>query len=102
MTPEFRTPEIRMETLERAYWRLNMRVARLETLMAVTQADLDALSTKLGDLKNALAADDAALQQEIAALQAANPNLDLSGVQAAVDQLSAQVDATAALVLPAA
>lgn len=52
--------------------------------LSVTQADLDALATSIS-------ADVSAIQAEIAALEAANPNLDLSGLQAAV----ASLDATA-------
>lgn len=58
---------------------------RIENTMA-TQADIDALTT-------ALTADDAAIAQEIAALQAANPALDLSGLQAAVAATAALVPA---------
>lgn len=52
--------------------------------MATTQADLDALAAKVS-------ADVTAINAEIAALQSANPALDLSGLQAAV----ASLDATA-------
>ncbi|MCW2767555.1 MAG: hypothetical protein JWO11_3514 [Nocardioides sp.] len=59
-------------------------VSILGEKLSVTQADLDALATSI-------AADVSAIQAEIAALEAANPNLDLSGLQAAV----ASLDATA-------
>lgn len=58
---------------------------RIETRMA-TQADIDALTT-------ALTADDAAIAQEIANLQAANPDLDLSALTAAVAATAALVPA---------
>jgi len=48
--------------------------------MAVTQADLDALAASVSS-------DVAAINAEIAALQQANPALDLSGLQAAVASL---------------
>lgn len=74
-------------------------ITRLErfTIMA-TQAEIDAVTSGLADLKSKLDADDSAIQQEIASLQAANPSLDLSGLQSAVSDLSASVDATTALV----
>lgn len=50
-----------------------------EKLMA-TQADIDALAAKVS-------ADVTAINAEIAALQAANPALDLTGLQAAVASL---------------
>jgi hypothetical protein len=53
----------------------------LESLMA-TQAEIDALTTAV----NTAVAD---IQAEIAALQAANPALDLSKLQAAVGSLTA-------------
>lgn len=52
-----------------------------EKIMA-TQADIDALTAQLN-------ADVEAINAEIAALQAANPALDLSGLQAAVDAATA-------------
>lgn len=52
-----------------------------ERIMA-TQADIDALTAQL-------TADVDAINAEIAALQAANPALDLSGLQAAVDAATA-------------
>lgn len=67
---------------------------RIETKMA-TQADIDALTT-------ALTADDAAIATEIAALQAANPSLDLSALQAAVAATAALVPAATAPTPPAA
>jgi cytochrome c556 len=76
-------------------------INKMEKNMATTQADLDALAAALGDLSTKLTSADEGLQAEIDALQAANPSLDLSGVQSALGALSAQVDATAAMV-PAA
>lgn len=96
-------PSSRLSAIEAAIGRLSTdiryRFSRLETAMSATQADVDAIATKLGDLKTALTADDAAIQQEIATLQ--GQGVDVSGLQAALNDLSSQVDATAALV-PAA
>ena len=64
-----------------------------------TQADIDALTAQLGTLKDTLTADDAAIQTEIANLQA--QGVDTTALQAAVSDLSTVVDATSALV-PAA
>lgn len=63
-----------------------------------TQADIDALTTKLSDMKDHLTSADAGIQAEIDALKAANPAVDVTALQSAVDALSGQVDATAALV----
>ncbi len=93
--------EARVEVLERAVRRLTGRDHRMEKLMAATQADVDAIATKLGDLKTSLTNADAGIQAEIDALKAANPAVDVTALQAAVNDLSGQVDATTALV-PAA
>ncbi len=73
-------------------------IKEMRKTMAVTQADLDALAGALNDVSTRLTSADEGLQAEIDALQAANPSLDLSGVQAALANVSAQVDATAAMV----
>jgi hypothetical protein len=67
-----------------------------ERLMA-TQADVDALTQKVSDLGTALASDVTAITDEIAALQSANPSLDLSALSSAVDGLSTNVDAVTAI-----
>lgn len=59
-------------------------LTRMGEKMANTQADVDALTKSVSD-------DVAKIQAEIAALQSANPALDLSGLQNAV----ASLDATA-------
>lgn len=64
--------------------------------MAASQADIDALAQQVTDLQTALTSADAAIQQEIANLQA--QGVDVSGLQSAVAGLQSQVDATAALV----
>jgi hypothetical protein len=70
---------------------------RLERLILMaTQAEVDALTAKLGDLGNTLKADDSAIQTEIARLQ--SQGVDTSALSAAVDSLAQDVDATTALV----
>lgn len=65
-------------------------------IVAATQADIDAITNKLNDLKAALQADDANIQQEISRLQA--QGVDVTALQNALSDLSNQVDATSALV----
>lgn len=81
----------------------------------MAQSDIDALTAALSDTNaqlgtavNDLAGDVTNIQAEIAALQAAQPQLDLSGLTAAVaaaqstaDAVAAGVAAAAALVPPA-
>jgi hypothetical protein len=55
--------------------------------MAVTQADLDNLAAQLVE-------DTGLIQTEISNLQAANPNLDLSGLNDAVAQVGQLVPST--------
>lgn len=71
---------------------------RIEETMATTQDDINAVTAKLAEVKDTLTSADAGIQAEIDALKAANPTLDLSALQSEVDGLSAQVDATTALV----
>lgn len=75
-------------SIHRHLLHIRIQLDRMELKMT-TQADIDALTT-------ALTSDDAAIAQEIAALQAANPNLDLSGLQAAVAATAALVPAATA------
>lgn len=74
------------------------RLATLEILMAVTQADLDAIAGNLGSLRTELTDDNSRIQSALADLAAANPNLDLSEVQAALSELTQTVDSTSAIV----
>jgi hypothetical protein len=67
-------------------------------ILMATQADIDAITTKLGELKATLVADDSAIQQEIKKLQEQHPALDLTALQDAVDDVSKAVDDTTALV----
>ncbi len=64
--------------------------------MAASQADIDAITTGLQGLSSALSDDTAAIQQEIQTLAA--QGVDVSGLQAAVSDLSGKVDGVTALV----
>lgn len=66
-----------------------------------TQADVDALTAALTADDSQLNAAVVAIQAEIAALQNANPALDLSGLTSAVAATADAVTAVAALVPPA-
>lgn len=93
--------------LWRRYWELSAQVDRLssrehhlEDTMA-TQADIDALTTQVQAIDtavaaavNTLTADDSAIAQALAAVAQQNPDLDLSGVQAAVAQAAADVQSS--------
>lgn len=98
-----------VKVLWRRYWHLSSQVDRhashlhrLKEKLMATQEDLNAVAQRLSDLKTTLTADDAALAQAIADLQTQAQNqgatLDLTQVNQALDDLSAQVDATGALV----
>ena len=70
------------------------KLDKLEIAMAVTQADIDALTTAVTAVKadidsrlTDIETDTTNILAEIAALQGGNPNLDLSGLQAAVATL---------------
>lgn len=83
---------------------LKQRVSELEQkvdhFMAVTQADLDALTSAINGVGTALASDVTNITAEIAALQSANPNLDLTGLQGAVSSLQATQASVDALDTP--
>ncbi len=68
------------------------RVTELKELILTTagntQADVDALTTAVGQLSAQLTTDVTNIQAEIAALQAANPGLNLANLQAAVGTLT--------------
>ena len=72
---------------------LPARIGRLEKVMSITQAQLDALTQELKDVKDVVVAIDTnvgTLQQEIVDLKAAaaaGEALDFSGVQAAADAI---------------
>ena len=61
-------------------WVILDTLARLERILMATQADVDALVTRL----NQATAD---IRQDIADLKAANPELDLSALESKVDAL---------------
>jgi hypothetical protein len=73
---------------------------RIENTMA-TQADVDALTTALTSDTSELGTALTAISDQIASLQAANPGVDLSGLQTAAANLGTAVTNIAALV-PAA
>lgn len=83
----------RVWNLQAHYGSLTARLNRQEHDMA-TQQDLDNLTAQL-------TAADQGIQAEIAALQAANPTLDLSGLQAAVQATADLVPAAPAPAEPA-
>lgn len=73
---------------------LKRRVRRLEKKVPLTQEQIDALRDKV-------AADDqrfldfaTTVTAEIEALKAENPDLDLSGLEAAVEKLTSDLDTT--------
>lgn len=73
-----------LSAMERQIVALRKTVRKQEGEIVATQADLDALTASIND-------DVTKINAEIAALQAANPALDLTALQAAV----AGLDATA-------
>ena len=87
--------------IERRVRALEMHVHHQGDQIVATQADIDALTAALTAEDAELLAAVVAIQAEIAALQEANPELDLSGLTGAVAATSAAVDAVAALVPPA-
>jgi hypothetical protein len=62
-----------------------------------SQQDVDALTTQVGQVATDLAAAKTALQTEIDQLAAANPTVNLAGLQAAVAPLDAAVQSLGAL-----
>lgn len=70
--------------------------------VAVTQAQLDALASTVDGISTRLGAAVTEIQQEIAALQTANPDLDLSGLQGKVDALGTVASSVEALEVPPA
>lgn len=86
-----------VSSLDRLHHQMRDGFHRQELIIvAATQADIDAITNKLNDLKAALQADDANIQQEISRLQA--QGVDVTALQNALSDLSNQVDATTALV----
>ena|ERR1700761_1943016 len=74
----------------------SLRTEMRHSFMA-TQQDIDALTAQVTDLGASLSSDVTAIQDEITALQSANPGVDVSALQAAVQSLSGNVDAVTAL-----
>jgi hypothetical protein len=72
-------------------------IHRLEEQRMTDQAEVDALTTQVTQVGADLAAAKTTLQQEIDALAAANPGINLSGLQAAVTPLDTAAKALAEL-----
>lgn len=70
---------------------------RMEQMEASGQAAIDALTAQSGQVASDLAAARVTLQAELDALAAANPALNLAGLQAAVSALDPSVQALGAL-----
>lgn len=60
--------------------------------MTSSQANADAITQELTDVKTKIDTVYADITAQIAALQAANPAVDLSGLQAAADALKSSAD----------
>lgn len=74
------------------------KIKRLEVMAMASQADVDALTAALAQEDSDLNTAVTGIQAEIAALQAANPALDLTALSAQVDATAVAVAAAAALV----
>lgn len=93
------------EAMPERWWREDdmRRLARLVTnqyeslkgLIMSTQADVDALTAQVTTMQTNLAAGVAAIQAEISSLQ--TKGVDVTNLQAAVNQLSATVDSADAI-----
>jgi hypothetical protein len=66
--------------------------------VAASQQDIDNLTQELQDETSALNTAVTGIQDEITALQNANPGVDVTALQAAADALKSSVDSAAALV----
>ena len=76
-------------------WRSTRSILlQLEKQMAATQAQVDALTatvTGYGNLLAKIQADYRAIEAELAAAATANPGVDLSGLEAAISNVSGQL-----------
>jgi hypothetical protein len=66
--------------------------------VTASQQDIDNLTQELQDETSALNTAVTGIQDEITALQNANPGVDVTALQAAADALKSSVDSAAALV----
>jgi hypothetical protein len=80
------------QEFDRAISQLNERIATM-----ATQADVDAITTQVDQVATDLANAKTALQQEIDQLASANPQLNLTALQSAVQPLDGAVQALDAL-----
>jgi septal ring factor EnvC (AmiA/AmiB activator) len=76
---------------------LTKQIKALQEAEMTTQADVDALTQQVDTIATDLATSQGKLQAEIDALAAANPSLDLTGLQNAVAPLDAAVVALGGL-----
>jgi prefoldin subunit 5 len=67
--------------------RLAAQLQRLERLIMSTQADVDALNTRLSAAADAITTGLADIRQDIADLKAANPGVDTAALEATVQRL---------------
>ena len=93
-------PELRKHA--RALDTIKKKITKLEENIMAQQSDIDALAAALAQEDSDLNTAVAGIQAEIAALQNAQPALDLSGLQSQVDAMRGAVDAASALVPPPA
>ena len=69
----------------------------ITTMSGTVQSQLDAITAQLGTIDTTLETAVTAIEAEIASLQAANPTVDFTGVNAAVAKLQTDVSAAAAI-----
>lgn len=84
---------------------IEQEISQLKEMATVAQSDIDALTAQVTDLTTTLGNDVNAIQAEIAALEAqvaAGQPVDLTGIQAAVANLSNTVSTATAIVPPPA
>lgn len=99
----------RLSAVEQAVRSLEFNQLKEQREISVAQSDIDALTTALSDTDaelgtavTNLTGDVTAIQAEIAALQAAQPQLDLTALTNAVQNAQSTADAVAAAVASAA
>lgn len=96
--------ELELDHIERdihGVFRLLERVLDNQEQIMATQAEVDAVTAEIGLDVNGLVTSTQAIKDEIAAIQAANPAVDLSGLQAAVASLDSAAGGVAGIATPA-
>jgi hypothetical protein len=81
---------------------INALHQELQRMSQTNQEHADALAARINAMDGTLKAGVAAITAEIAALKAANPAVDFTGLDAAVTALGTDVAATAAIPAPEA